>query len=137
MEKKLNNLAPELFKTIEAAQKLMAEWFVPGSKIKDKEVLSKLLGILDQEDLVKKMREIDLTKIKSDQLVKYWPDSPNVERTTYSEELLILEVEFKNKSIYQYRDVPITLWRSLEKAVSIGTFLHREVKGNFRYSRVS
>ena len=136
MEKKLNNLAPELFKTVEDAQNAMAEWFVPSSKISDKEVLSKLLGILDRSSLVKKMREIDLTKINPSHIDKYWPDSPNISRTTYMQEALVLEIKFKNDSIYQYRDVPVEVWNKLIKAVSIGSFLHREIKGNFRYQRV-
>jgi hypothetical protein len=48
-----------------------------------------------------------------------------------------MEIKFKNGAIYQYLDFTKECWDRLIVAVSIGSFLHREVKGNFRYCRVN
>jgi len=46
-----------LFAAITKSQDALAEWIVPDSKTTDKEVLGKLLGILDDKDLVKFIKD--------------------------------------------------------------------------------
>ncbi|OIJ63172.1 KTSC domain-containing protein [Streptomyces mangrovisoli] len=48
----------------------------------------------------------------------------------------ILEVEFHNGSVYQYRGVPVHVYTRLVSAPSKGTYLDRAVKGIYAYSRV-
>lgn len=134
-ETPLIDLAPKMFTTIKMAQEALAKWIVPNSGITDSEVLNELLGILDSQELVKKMREIEPLETKYEE--KFWADSPNVEYTLFYESKGIMEIKFKNGAIYQYLDFTKECWDRLIVAVSIGSFLHREVKGNFRYWRVN
>lgn len=62
--------------------------------------------------------------------------SSNVASVGFDPESGTLEVEFHNGSIYQYFDVPETVYDGLVNADSVGGFLAAEVKGTYRYSRV-
>jgi hypothetical protein len=53
----------------------------------------------------------------------------------YDEESETLEVEFKNGTLYQYFDVPKSIFIGLIGADSVGGYLAENVKGVFRYSR--
>ncbi len=44
----------------------------------------------------------------------------------------ILEVKFKNGGIYHYMDVPRTVYDRLMQAESKGSFLHAQIKPNFK-----
>ena len=55
----LIDLAPKLFVTIRTAQEELAKWIEPDSKITDKEILNTLLGILDNQELVRAMKKIE------------------------------------------------------------------------------
>lgn len=57
-ETPLIDLAPTLFNTVQKAQDALSKWIVPESGISDAEALNELLGILDNRELVKKMREV-------------------------------------------------------------------------------
>lgn len=49
----------------------------------------------------------------------------------------ILEVEFLNGAIYQYYDVPETLYEGLMAADSHSNYLNEHIKkGGFRYNKV-
>ncbi|SCZ40646.1 MULTISPECIES: KTSC domain-containing protein [Pseudomonas] len=61
--------------------------------------------------------------------------SSNVESVGYDEESETLEVEFKNGTLYQYFDVPKSIFIGLIGADSVGGYLAENVKGVFRYSR--
>lgn len=52
----MNTLEQIMFDAITSAQNELAEWILPDSKTTDAEVLNKLLGILDNTELVKAMR---------------------------------------------------------------------------------
>jgi len=62
--------------------------------------------------------------------------SSNVASVGYDPNSMILEVEFKNGSIYQYFDVPETEHASLMSAPSVGGYLAQNIKGNYRYTRL-
>ena len=68
---------------------------------------------------------------------KWWPNAPNIEYTFYIETKQILEIKFREHSTYQYFDVPKELWLNLKEAVSVGSFINRNLKGQYRYCRVS
>ena len=123
------------YNTIKAAQQILAEWILPDSRITDKFALSELLGILDSQVLVRKMCELE-TKVFPLIHEKFWKDSPNVERTYYSKTEKTMQVEYKNGNKYRYTEFPLELWNELIKAESIGSFLHRYVKGCFSYYKV-
>ncbi len=130
----LIDLAPKLFTTITAAQELLAKWIVPDSEISDSQVLIELLEILDDRELVSKMREIIPVNLIEE---KKWPHSLNVESTAFDEQKAVMEIKMKDGSIYQYLDFTKECWDRLVLAESIGSFLHLYVRGIFRYQRVN
>ena len=54
----------------------------------------------------------------------------------YDMTTMTLEVEHTNGSVYQYFDVPETVYQELMHATSIGQFLNANIRDNYRYSRV-
>lgn len=62
--------------------------------------------------------------------------SSNIARLRYDSETSVLEVTFHNGGTYQYYDVPENIWVDFKSASSKGKFLHANIKGNFRYSKV-
>jgi hypothetical protein len=134
LENYLIDFAPKMFVAIKDSQQALAKWIIPDSGITDDEILSQLLELLDSQMLVKEMNEFE--KIKNYE-EKLWDDSPNVEYTLFRESDKIMEIKFKNGTIYQYLDFTRECWSRLIIAKSIGSFLHREVKGHFRYYRIA
>ncbi len=63
-------------------------------------------------------------------------DSSNVKAVGYDEGSSTLLVEFKNGAIYQYFDVPQSMYEGLRDADSVGRYLADHIKGNYRYSKV-
>ena len=63
-------------------------------------------------------------------------NSSNVEEIGYDSATQTLEVLFKKGNIYQYFDVPQTVYDNLISAGSVGEFLNKEIKGNYRYARL-
>lgn len=63
------------------------------------------------------------------------PESSNVARFGYEEDSQTLYVEFKNGSVYQYFDVPESVFDQMRAAPSKGQFLAQVIKGTYRYAR--
>jgi hypothetical protein len=63
-------------------------------------------------------------------------ESSNIYKIGYELSTYTLEVEFQNRSVYQYFDVPEQIWKQFKIAESKGKFLHDSIKGSYRYSRV-
>ena len=53
----------------------------------------------------------------------------------YDEEKETLRVEFTNGSVYQYHDVPKTIYEELEKSPSKGQYFNGEIKDKFVFDR--
>lgn len=62
--------------------------------------------------------------------------SSNIRLLRYNAGNAILEVSFHSSGIYQYFDVPQHEWENFKLADSKGKFLHSNIKGRYRYSRV-
>jgi hypothetical protein len=62
--------------------------------------------------------------------------STTIRRISYDEKSSTLEVEFHNGSSYQYFDVPSQIWEAFKTSDSKGKFIHENLKGHYRYSRV-
>lgn len=60
--------------------------------------------------------------------------SSTIERIGYN--LGRLYVQFKSGGIYEYEGVPFAYFTSLKEVESAGKFLHRWIKGKFRYKRM-
>jgi hypothetical protein len=54
----------------------------------------------------------------------------------YDSDEEILQVEFKNGSVYQYSGVDEDTWEDLHAADSIGSFFNTEIKGRFESERI-
>jgi hypothetical protein len=48
----------------------------------------------------------------------------------------ILEVEFKNSVVWQYFDVPESVYYEMRSASSCGKFFHANIKGQYTESQV-
>jgi len=62
-------------------------------------------------------------------------DSSNVEAVGYDDDAQELHVQFLSGGYYTYHDVPRSVFDDLLYAPSKGSFLNREVKGRFAYSK--
>ncbi len=63
-------------------------------------------------------------------------DSSNIEEIGYDLNTQMIEVQFKDGNVYQYFDVPQSLYEGLMSASSKGQFLNKEIKVNYRYARL-
>ena len=64
-------------------------------------------------------------------------ESSNIKFWDYEEKIKVLTVTFKNKSVYNYFDVPKEIHEGAKSAESIGKFLNTKVKGIFKYKKVN
>jgi hypothetical protein len=62
--------------------------------------------------------------------------SSNISSVGFDADTLTLEIEFTNGNIYQYFDVPSTVYEELLQADSKGQFLSTQIKGVYRYARL-
>ena len=62
--------------------------------------------------------------------------SSHIDSIGYDPDKQIMEVEFKDKSVYQYFEVPEHLYLGIMQAESKGKYLHQRIKGKFEYKKV-
>ena len=62
-------------------------------------------------------------------------DSSNIEAIGYDENNQELHVQFLSGGYYVYHDVPCEIFDGLVEAPSKGSYLNREIKGVFQYSK--
>ena len=62
--------------------------------------------------------------------------SRNVATVGYDPNTMTLEVEFRKGSVYQYFDVPETVYQELMSASSVGKYLNQFIKGSYRYVQI-
>lgn len=62
--------------------------------------------------------------------------SSNIKSIGYDPEALILEVEFLNKTLYHYFDVPLVKYLGIMDADSHGTFLNEYIKPFHHYKKI-
>lgn len=68
---------------------------------------------------------------------RQYVSSSNIASIGYDASDMILEVEFLNGAIYQYYDVPQSVYDGLMSASSHGSYLDAYVKkGGYRYSQI-
>jgi hypothetical protein len=63
------------------------------------------------------------------------PESSNITRFGYENANRVLLVEFHDGAVYEYFDVPETVFEQMRSASSKGQFLALNVKGTYRYAR--
>ena len=62
-------------------------------------------------------------------------DSSNVQAIGYEEEARELHVQFVSGGYYIYHDVPRQIFDGLLNAPSKGSFLNREIKGVYQFTK--
>ena len=68
---------------------------------------------------------------------RQYVSSSNIASIGYDPESMILEVEFLSGSVYQYYDVPQSIYEGLMAADSHGSYLSAYIKkGGYRYAQV-
>ena len=60
-------------------------------------------------------------------------ESSNIKSIGYSEEERILQVEFNNLSVYNYKDVPKDVYDEMIVSESKGKYLYQYIKGVYEY----
>ena len=62
--------------------------------------------------------------------------SSNVAEVGYDPNTMTLEVAFHSGGIYQYFDVPGSLFQEMLQAESVGRFLNLYIKNSYRYAKL-
>lgn len=62
--------------------------------------------------------------------------SSNIASIGYDAQSQTLEIEFLNGGVYQYFDVPESIYNGIMSAASHGEYLAQHIKGHYRYSKV-
>jgi len=60
-----------------------------------------------------------------------------IARMHYDARAAILEVIFVSGTVYQYRQVPPSVYEAMKAATSKGSFLNKHIKGNYAFQRMS
>ncbi|MFJ5457601.1 KTSC domain-containing protein [Pectobacterium sp. CHL-2024] len=63
-------------------------------------------------------------------------DSTNIESAGYDPNTSILEIEFKNGSLYQYSGVPEYIFQELISASSVGVYFNQNIKNNYEFQKI-
>ena len=61
--------------------------------------------------------------------------SSNIASVGYDQATSTLEIEFLNGTIYQYFDVPQSVFDAFLSAQSAGQYFNAQIKGSFRYAK--
>ena len=62
--------------------------------------------------------------------------SSNLRSIGYDQNTNIIEIEFHSGDIYQYFNVPESIYLALMNAVSKGTYFHDKIKQHYKYKRI-
>jgi len=62
--------------------------------------------------------------------------SSNLRSIGYDQNTNTIEIEFNDGGIYQYFNVPESIYLALMEAVSKGTYFHDNIKQRYKYKRI-
>ncbi len=62
--------------------------------------------------------------------------SSDIRSVGYDPASRTLEVEFNSGGVYQYSDVPETVYQDFMRATSKGSYFHHHIKGRYPYRQV-
>ena len=63
-------------------------------------------------------------------------DSTTLRTVGYDAERQLLQIEFQNRSIYQYFEVPPAIYEELMQASSKGAYFNRSIRPRFNFALV-
>lgn len=64
-------------------------------------------------------------------------ESSNLKSASYNTKTKILQITFKNGSIYQYDDVEWNIFTKLRYASSQGKYFNKNINGKYKYKKIS
>ena len=64
-------------------------------------------------------------------------ESSNIKAIGYDSNTNILEVEFKDFSIYHYMNVPANVYQSFLNASSVGKYFHQYIKSSYSFIKIT
>lgn len=73
----------------------------------------------------------------SEEMVMIPVVSSNVQGIGFSDRTQTLRIWFLNGSVYDYKNVPIMEFEQLRNAQSVGSYLNRNIKGNYSYEKIA
>ena len=62
--------------------------------------------------------------------------SSNIRSIGYDSSSQTLEIEFHNGGVYQYFNVPESVYKALMSASSHGSFFHHNIKNQYQWTKV-
>lgn len=63
-------------------------------------------------------------------------ESRNIASIGFHAELRVLEIEFRNRALYRYFEVPHAIFEGMQKAESKGRYFSQRIRGRFAYHRL-
>ena len=63
--------------------------------------------------------------------------SSNLESIGYDKVNKILQVKFIGNGVYQYYDVPATVYTEFCNAPSLGSYLQKHIRNKYKYNKIS
>ena len=69
-------------------------------------------------------------------MIKETVSSSMINCIGYNQEDALLEVEFSNGTVYQYKDVPLDIFSNLMSANSIGKYLNENIKDVYSFEKI-
>jgi hypothetical protein len=63
-------------------------------------------------------------------------ESSHIAAIGYDADLFLLQVEFDDGSVYEYRRVPLHVWAGLSYAASKGSYFHQYILNRYQTRRV-
>ena len=63
-------------------------------------------------------------------------DSTTLRTVSYDAERQLLRIEFQNRSVYQYFEVPAAVYQELMQAPSKGAYFNRSIRPRFDFAVV-
>lgn len=70
-------------------------------------------------------------------LIEVAIDSTNLKSAKYNTETKLLEIAFQNGSVYEYTDVPWSVFTKFRMAESQGKFFNASISRKYDYKKVS
>jgi hypothetical protein len=56
---------------------------------------------------------------------------------SYDPERSVLTVTFTSGAVYEYLQIPVEIYDAMKASFSKGTFLNTDVKGHYKYKKIS
>ena len=82
-------------------------------------------------------QNVESPELKKDRTMERTPvESSHVASIGYDSDTSTLEVEFQDGSVYQYFDVPETVFDGFIAAPSKGVYFHQQIRDVYRYARM-